>query len=446
MSLGQRISDYEECHFCQRSIFKSIGKFLFILLVYSRDLSAIELDYWSSEISVSSTKQYLEKNDVINPNNQFLTLPESSQNFIFRPEIRLRSFENQSLTVRPLLEVKQSQFKIVDSAEQKQTSKLKWNEIFFNQILNETTQMTYGLQSYQWGPAEAASPSNFIFKDTIVDKDSLYVARGLHLLRFNFSPTQSLSEVFMTELSDNGDADFYKQKDQFAKKALVKTEWVLGQAADYFGLVIGWQDRFGFNLGEYGSYELSDGFYIYIDAHHKAGSERWRSVVNSNGIVNFVQDEKNKNLSNSYVVTGLRYNFENGGDLRFEHIYEEDAYNDEEQDLIKNSFTSQDLRQQSLIKDNLVHFYNNNLHFSGQRFAMLSYTKPNFLDFNNFLFAVRDLYSLSDQSSRVYLNFEKNIGKQGTVFAYMMQNLGHKNSELNTLISAVYNLGYRQSF
>jgi hypothetical protein len=446
MSLDQRILNNEKSQFYQCGKFKAISSFLFILLIYSEDLSAIQLDYWSSEISVSSTKQNLEKNEALNPGNQYLSLPESSLNLNFRPDLRLHSFENQSLTARPLLEVKQSQLKIDNSSETKYTNKFKWNEIFINQILSETTQMTYGLQSYQWGPAEASSPSNFIYNDTIVDKDSLYVARGLHLIRFNFSPTQSLSEIFMAELSENGDSDFYKQKDLFAKKVLFKTEWVLGQAADYFGLVMGWQDRYGFNLGEYGSYELSDGFYIYIDAHHKAGSERWRPIKNSNGNVKIVQDEKNKNTINSYVVSGLRYNFENGGDLRFEHIYEQDAFSREEQDLVEGSFTSQDLGQQSLFKDNLTHFYNNNLHFSGQRFAMLSYTKPNFFDLNNFLIAIRDLYSMSDQSSRIYLNLEKNIGKQGTVFAYMMQNLGQKNSELNTLISAVYSLGYRQSF
>lgn len=421
---------------------KKIGHFrlifLFFMMVYSRILFAIELDYWATEISLSSMKQSISKDDLFNPSNQFLALPEFSDTLNIRPELRLSWLINSSFTFRPIFEARHIPHKTIN--------KFRWNEIFINEILTEKIQVTYGLQSYQWGPAESASPSNFIFKDTIVGKDALYLPRGLHLLRFNFSPTQAWSEIFLAELSGNGDMDYYKNKDAFEKKALLKSEWTWGESSDYFGVVLGWQDFLGFNLGEYLSLEISEALYFYVDAHHKKGSARWRPFRNSENIISFVQDEKNNNRNYSYAVSGLRYNFVNGGDLRFEYIYEEDSYSKTEHLIIKDCFSSSQFAQQLFLKDNILHFYNSNLHYVGQQFVMLSYNKSNFLSKNNFLLAMRFLYSLSDQSVRGYFNLEKSVGKQGTVFAFLIQNIGKRDSELNTLISSSYNMGYRHSF
>jgi hypothetical protein len=425
---------------------------LFSIIGFSASAIAFQLEYWSADLSVTAGRQGLLNDDVLNPGNRYLSLPDSSQTLNMRPELRWELIAGSQITLRPIFDAIQKQVVLRNQAstgrqiEQIENSKLRWNEVFLSQNLAETAQLTYGLQSYQWGPAEIASPSNFIFKDTVMDKDSLYLPRGLHLLRVNFSPSTDFNEVFMAELSDNGDADYNEGQDEFSKKALLKSEWLWGHTSDYVALVLGWQDRRGINLGEYFSAEFRDGFYFYFDLHHEKGSDRWRPYDESNGLVTFVQDEKNKARIFTYAVSGLRYNFEGGGDLRFEFTFEEDAYNKSEQELIHRSFSSQLTAQQVYLKDNLKHYFNGNLHYKGQKFTMLSYSKPNLFDKKNFLLAMKGLYSLTDFSLRTYLSLEKSIGNQATVFAFFMHNRGLKNSELNRLVSESYNLGYKYSF
>ena len=64
--------------------------------------------------------------------------------------------------------------------------------------------ITYGLQNFQWGPAELVSPSNRVFHETGVFRDPLYSVRGKHLLRANVSVGRQWSLVALAELSHNG--------------------------------------------------------------------------------------------------------------------------------------------------------------------------------------------------------------------------------------------------
>lgn len=100
----------------------------------------------------------------LNPGNLTLRLPQLGAQTELRPNLRLECGGMLTGIVRPRL------FAIVERDElggrwqrARGTAEVEWTEAYLTWNLSEVVSLSYGLQNFQWGPAELASPSNRLF-------------------------------------------------------------------------------------------------------------------------------------------------------------------------------------------------------------------------------------------------------------------------------------------
>lgn len=434
----------------EQKIMKITQISLFFSIVFIvNSLKADVLDYWAFEAQFYGSQQSL-SNSQLNPQNSYLKIPEVIYKWNVRPDLKF-SILNAQFTLRPQFFSLDSDYRFNNGdLTNANTNKVQWNEAFITIPFSENLKVYYGLQNFQWGPAEAASPSNFIFNDTILLKDTLVDLYGKHLLRFNYSPTSNWNEILIAEISANGIDNShpeFEDQEKFAHKILFKSDWNWNHGADYLGLVIGWRENFGFKLGEYYNTEIFDGFSFYIDVDHKKSSLAWYPTAQeSSGLISLEQNKKTSGKIYSYFVSGLKYAFENGTDLRLEGIFQEDGYNKDEFSQLNTAFSSSSNQQKMLNLNNLEKYIYNGLYFPGQKYILVSFTDPNTFQIKNWLVSIKDMYSLSDRSSSLNLYSEKNWNTQMTVFINILKNLGANDTELNRFVSSSYTFGLKYNW
>ena len=99
-----------------------------------------------------------------------------------------------------------------------------WTELYPTTGRTTSLQFTYGLQNYQWGPAELLSPSNRLFHEVGVFRDPLYYVRGRISLRLNVSVGKEWSLVALAELGTTASTDFIAGE-PFRRQAQAKFEY-----------------------------------------------------------------------------------------------------------------------------------------------------------------------------------------------------------------------------
>jgi hypothetical protein len=293
------------------------------------------------------------RNNAVNPHDAVLGIAQQTGQTELRPDVRVEGGRILELVVRPrlLLEGTSTRYGVyrpvtttppigppqvtgysVRSArEVSRERRLTWIDLFATVRPFDWGAVTYGLQNYQWGPAEALSPSNRIFHETGFTRDLLYVVRGKHLARVNLSAGQAFSAVVLAEVMDNGDEPF-REGQRFHEKAALKLEWAARSGAAYLGVTGGGEKVRGGRLdgrtvgrgyvGEYGAVQLTDGLSAYADAVHQAGSDAWIPVERADGAVVFTQRAQLRGLR-TLAVGGLRYTFTDGTDVRLEYVLDE---------------------------------------------------------------------------------------------------------------------------
>src|SRR5512133_662714 len=141
------------------------------------------------------------RDTAVNPDNAVLRLPQAAASTELRPDLRLEAGRDLQGFVRPRL-LLQVQKPRVAGAWQPESSdaRVEWIEAYGSWQADERVAFAYGLQNYQWGPGELASPSNRIFHETGFARDALYVVRGKHLVRVNLSAGRAWSAVLLAEV------------------------------------------------------------------------------------------------------------------------------------------------------------------------------------------------------------------------------------------------------
>lgn len=369
---------------------------------------------------------------LVNPDNAVFRLPQWLGTGEARSDFRL-AMEKLTIVARPKLVFSANHTTAADgsSARTDSSTEVIWSEAFATYPPSDTFAFTYGLQNFQWGPAEAACPSNRIFRDTVQTKDVLYDVRGHHLLRLNLTPERDWTEVLLLELFGNGEPEF-EAGEAFAHKALLKSEYTWSGGADYGGLVIGWRERTGFWLGEYLSINLTDGLSAYIDASHQQGSLGWYPDVV------FSQSRKSDSRIYSFAVAGVRYAFESGNDLRVEWVYQEAGYSADE---VSDAWSILQGSPQSV-----VYYQQSGLEFVGRQYAFASLRIPDLLQIKDWVLYARFLVSLQDASVASYGSSEAALGGAGTVFASILVTSGSDASELRGAAGTAITIGYRHAW
>lgn len=391
-----------------------------------RPIPQLSLTLWSAvgyQAPVDST---------VNPDNTVLMIPRWLCAVEARSDLRF-TLGQAALVARPKFSYGADYATSADesSARTDSSTKVIWTEAFATYPISDVIAVTYGLQNYQWGPAEAAGPSNRIFRDTIQAKDVLYDVRGHHLLRLNLTPDRDWTEVLLIEPSGYGESEF-EAGTSFARKALLKSECAWGGGADYAGLVIGWRERAGWWLGEYLSIALTDGLSAYLDASHQQGSLAWYPDEA------FSQSKESESRIYTFSVAGLRYSFERGTDLRVEWIFQEAGYSSAE---ISDAWSI--LRSSP---DSLVYAQRPGLEFPGRQYAFASLRVPDIFKVKDWVFYARCLVSLQDASVSAYASSEAAVGGAGTVFAGFLVSGGSEHSELRGVTGTAITIGYRHAW
>lgn len=258
----------------------------------------------------------------VNPENAVLRLPSAAASTELRPDLRLEAGRDLSAFVRPRL-VAQTQKPRVAGAWRPEASDadVEWIDLYASWQADERVAFAYGLQNYQWGPAELASPSNRIFHETGFFRDPLYVVRGKHLARVNLSAGRAWSGVVLVEVRDNGERPFVAGE-PFEPKAEAKLEWSDPGGRGYLAVTGGAGKTSRGFFGEYASLSVGDGFSVYADAVHQVGSRAWIPVEPAPGAVRFEQALAGAGLR-TLALGGVRYTFAGGTDLRLEYLFDE---------------------------------------------------------------------------------------------------------------------------
>jgi hypothetical protein len=390
--------------------------------------------------------------DPLNPGNALLTLPSIQGDSELRPDFGA-TYGGFHLILRPRFQYLPT-YTVVNGASTVSASQtlFTFNEANLQWSSTHAFILSYGLQNFQWGPAETLSPSNQIFHETVLDHTPLYLIRGRHLFRANVSPNQSWSFILLTEITDNGEPAFIAET-PFEPKALLKIEYNWNSGSSYSGLVLGDRRDTGPWVGEYLNVPLSEGWTFYFDVAEQSGSPVWYPVAKTittpqgpDTVVVPAQSALNNGRLYATGVGGFRYAFENGSDFRIEYIYNGQGYNSAQYSLIRQAAGSQDPYQQLSSAGSISQFLASGLEFPGIHLGYVSLRIPDFLGVRDLVLYNRYLHSLTDQSGVAYSQADLAVGKAGTVFGAFGFNHGAPEAELAGFTETLGILGYRYAW
>lgn len=323
------------------------------------------------------------------------------------------------------------------------TTLVRWNEAFVQWNLADSLFTVYGIQNFQWGPAESFNPSNGIFRETAQQRTLTHQSRGKHLLRFNYSWTPQINTIFLAELSDNsGDTPFLADV-EFRHKMLQKTELNWNSGSDYVGIVIGGEDSLSPYFGEYFNLSISDGLSLYGDGKHQRGSESWYPTEDtSTSLVTLEQTHHRSHELLSSGVLGLRYAFENGSDLRYEMISYTPGYSEQDQLIFLRGLLPSSIAQMQKTSTWIHRVDGLGLEFPGQKFSYLSLRVPDFFRVSNWNLMARAMRSHTDQSYQCYLSTDWTMGPAGTWTLAGLFSPSAQNKELGSSAHSTIYFGY----
>lgn len=267
----------------------------------------------------------------LNPGNRVLRLPQFWAQSELRPDVRLTAGSRFLLVARPrLLASTRSAWSADSPRLDLRDTSANWTELYANWRIGDSVQVTYGLQNFQWGPAEFLSPSNRLFHEVGVFRDPAYYVRGRHLARVNVSVGKEWSIVTLAELGHNGEAAF-NAGEAFKRQGQSKVEYASPNGGGYLGATVGVRDGSRAWFGEYGSWSMTQGFSVYFDASHARGSRAWYPERSADGAF-FSRRLVDSSEWQLLGLVGARYVFVSGVDLRGEYVHQQAGY--AEQDTV----------------------------------------------------------------------------------------------------------------
>lgn len=329
-----------------------------------------------------------------NPGNRALRLPQLWAQTELRPNLRVELGSRATFVVRPRI-VAWSESAWADGLPRRDLREVDahWTELYLNLRPNDIIQFTYGLQNYQWGPAELLSPSNRIFHEVGVFRDAVYYVRGRHLARLNVSAGKEWSLVALAELGDNGEPDF-NAGEPFRRQGQAKLEYAAPSGIGYVGATIGVRQGRRAWFGEYGSYALTEGLSAYLDATHARGSDAWYPVRDPQGLASFARRDADAGGWRTLAVGGLRYTFVNGTDARLELMHQDAGYSNADLRLAAEALASVPVSAAASLAPGLELF--------GRRLALLSVRLPDLPPDKHLVLQGRYLRSLTDRSGVLF--------------------------------------------
>ncbi len=209
-------------------------------------------------------------------------------------------------------------------AERRGDATFEMTEAYLNWRPDDVISIAYGLQNFQWGPAEMMGPSNRLFHEVGVFRDALYSVRGKHLVRVNLSAGRQWSFVALAELGPTDEASF-RAGAPFRRAGQAKLEYTTQSGGTYVGLTGGARGGEPPWTGGYAAVTMTDRLSAYVDASVQRGSQAWYPVSTGDGALTLAAEARSGG-ARVLALAGLRYTFSAAFDARIEYLRQDAGY------------------------------------------------------------------------------------------------------------------------
>ena len=375
---------------------------------------------------------HIRRDHPLNLDNEFLQIPKQQQVFFILPDLKLSS-PTFSLIYRPELKVQIDTTELADSTKSSTITGARSREFFGVLPATDFLTLTHGIQFFTWGPAEAMSPSNKMFPELIMKKNSFTATSSKYLSRINYSIGKNFSLIGIVEIgpSPEKSADNQNPMQKFEPSGLAKAEWSWTGGKNYFGLVGGAQEMSNTWVGEYASVEIFNDVNLFFDISHERNSKILypHQKNNGSGIADtffFEQDRADDARLVTTSLFGAKYDFRNGSEIRSEIIYYGLGYSQSQLELAYDAIQT----QSPLDELNRGALRQNTLLFLGQKYAYFSLRCQEFMNVKDWNFYLKHLRSLTDHSSFNAISFDYSWTDFLTLNIMYQANLGSMRSEL----------------
>ena len=363
----------------------------------------------------------------LNPDNARLSIPQLFGQTELRGNLRVEFGSRAQLIVRPRVRAFASRARSEGLADRDERDvEADWTELYFSWMPVNAVSVTYGLQNFQWGPAELLAPSNRVFHETGLFRDPIYYVPGRHLLRVNLSAGKQWSVVLLSELGATAQEPF-RAGETFARQALAKVEYTTESGGSYVGATAGGTQGEGPWFGGYGMLGLTEGLSVYADASTRRGSEAWYPVL-AGVVPTFARSQEAG--WRGLAVLGARYTFARGDDLRVEWLLDDAGWTREQFRL--------GLAAASIApsREAFAPYLAPGLEFVGRQLVLLSLRTPDLPPSKHVQIQTRFLQSFTDTSRVLFATGSYDASDALVLFASGTVTGGPPEGEFSRLVRA----------
>jgi hypothetical protein len=365
----------------------------------------------------------------LNPGNAAFGLPQLVTLTELRPNVRVEAGSRWQVVFRPRWRGTASFTRTEDEPRRNQVEgTFNVPELYVNWRPTDVVSIAYGLQNFQWGPAELLSPSNRVFHEVGTFRDPLYYVRGRHMVRVNVSAGKQWSAVALAEVGAT-DEPAFRAGEHFAPAGQAKMEYTTASGDGYVGVTGGARQGERPWFGEYVSVTLVAGLSAYVDAVHQQGSLAWYPVGGPRGAA-FVQLDRGSGAVRTLVVGGLRYSFVNGTDARVEYMHQDAGYRRSQFALAALAVATQPSRETA------DRWLRPGLEFAGRDLVLGSVRVPAVPPVRRVGLHAQYLASLTDRSGLVYATTTVDASGALVVFGTVTATYGDDVAEFSRLVRA----------
>jgi hypothetical protein len=373
----------------------------------------------------------------INPGNATFQLPRHTLLGEVRLDARVEAGRRWQLVLRP--RGRRSLYGVAvggGAAQWHGESMAEVTEAFVNWQALDAVSVTYGLQNFQWGPAELISPSNRLFHVTGVFRDPLFLVRGRHLLRVNLTAGRQWSVVAMVEPGATSEAPF-RAGARFRRAVQSKIEYTSPSGGAYAALAAGARGGEPPWAGGYASVELPAGLAVYVDASAQRGSQAWYPV-DTPGRPVLATSNRHRGMR-ALALSGLRYTRSAAFDARLELLRNTSGYTRSQGEAAAGI-------AEGGSPDALERWLDPGLEFLGRDLALVSVSGRDLPPADRLDVQARYVRSFTDRSGTMFVTASLETGDAVVVFVSAMVPHGRDGAEFTRLARAAAVAGLVWSF
>lgn len=381
---------------------------------------------------------------VLNPKNAVLKIPNAEFLSEWRPNILVNLLKNRvSLVANPRVRLLIDKSKVDSKWEDDFTQVYSfWNAAYFTASFPKGVQFAYGIQNYEWGPAELYSPSNKVFTQAGYLKGLNFESHGKELARVNITYNRNSSLVMLALLNDVKSYDSilprFQRKTTFENFGVAKYEFSSDSGEQLIGLVGGAGMESKWHGGGYFAFKFG-GFSLYYDG---VVNER-KDVVYPKFEDSFSRYEMRNEKSLAFLsVPGLRYEFENGNDIRMEYYHNSIGY--DEKDIVDSLrvVTS----PSPFAEFNLATYLNPQFSLQAKQYVYGSMRLPSVGFGEHLTLSIRHLFSLTDKTNHSVLAMDIPVTDTWELFGSGLYAGGKSSGELTRMLKWQGVLGSRYTW